>query len=394
MNPPPSGSAEPNRWTLAAAHPRKHSKAPLTRRTTAPSPTMPAAVTSGSTTTTPFPSSLDVTRAQLGRLPKVKCAICLEAPDPATFTACGHIFCETCILVALQTINQCPVCRKALNRRLLRILQFPVVPLRVSDTKPAVASLQPPALPPTTIALPLTIASNSSSSVSATVVTSSGLPTSTPTVLPRPSPKRKAPPPEAQASESEGSRENKSSNPRQSSRRLANPALQRSTGTADAALTVQRDSIPIPGLANPTRASSDTQPPAAISLPSLRQSRIRRTRHNPDQPDRPREPLVPSDEAVPSTLPSSDDGLPSIDINGHSSEDNSTGLLEPTNILAPSPDPSAHPESDTGDTQTTLVPNSFNEFTFDFEDLGDINYQAIFEPDEGDGSPTKRRRFY
>ncbi|KAF2644043.1 hypothetical protein P280DRAFT_385104, partial [Massarina eburnea CBS 473.64] len=55
------------------------------------------------------------------------CVICMEVPTDLTATACGHLFCHTCIMEALiagenrsapgePRRSQCPVCRKVINR--------------------------------------------------------------------------------------------------------------------------------------------------------------------------------------------------------------------------------------------------------------------------------------
>ncbi|KZT68399.1 hypothetical protein DAEQUDRAFT_757621 [Daedalea quercina L-15889] len=41
----------------------------------------------------------------------VHCPLCLEAPEEATTTRCGHVFCSSCINSALNVKNSCPVCR-------------------------------------------------------------------------------------------------------------------------------------------------------------------------------------------------------------------------------------------------------------------------------------------
>lgn len=42
-----------------------------------------------------------------------KCAVCLEIPGNTnvSITACGHMFCTTCLLKSLKTKNTCPCCR-------------------------------------------------------------------------------------------------------------------------------------------------------------------------------------------------------------------------------------------------------------------------------------------
>ncbi|KAL6711405.1 hypothetical protein ACN47E_004339 [Coniothyrium glycines] len=55
------------------------------------------------------------------------CVICMDTPTDLTATACGHLFCHTCLMEALiagenrtgpgeTKRSQCPVCRKVINR--------------------------------------------------------------------------------------------------------------------------------------------------------------------------------------------------------------------------------------------------------------------------------------
>ncbi|KAF1918275.1 hypothetical protein BDU57DRAFT_446410 [Ampelomyces quisqualis] len=55
------------------------------------------------------------------------CVICMDMPTDLTATACGHLFCHTCLMEALiagenrsvpgdPRRSQCPVCRKFINR--------------------------------------------------------------------------------------------------------------------------------------------------------------------------------------------------------------------------------------------------------------------------------------
>ncbi|KAJ1979921.1 hypothetical protein H4R34_002642 [Dimargaris verticillata] len=62
-------------------------------------------------------------------LPRVRCPVCLDTPNPAAATSCGHMFCEACILGAVQAQRSCPVCRTHLNRRQIFVLQFLVANL-------------------------------------------------------------------------------------------------------------------------------------------------------------------------------------------------------------------------------------------------------------------------
>ncbi|KAF2140566.1 uncharacterized protein K452DRAFT_230424 [Aplosporella prunicola CBS 121167] len=62
------------------------------------------------------------------RLSNLTCVICMDTPKDLTATACGHLFCHTCLMEALiagenrvnshgeQRRSQCPVCRKTLSR--------------------------------------------------------------------------------------------------------------------------------------------------------------------------------------------------------------------------------------------------------------------------------------
>ncbi|KAF2740109.1 hypothetical protein EJ04DRAFT_425554 [Polyplosphaeria fusca] len=57
----------------------------------------------------------------------INCVICMDTPTDLTATACGHLFCHTCLMEALiagenrsapnePKRSQCPVCRKFINR--------------------------------------------------------------------------------------------------------------------------------------------------------------------------------------------------------------------------------------------------------------------------------------
>ncbi|KKY14981.1 putative c3hc4 type (ring finger) zinc finger containing protein [Diplodia seriata] len=60
-------------------------------------------------------------------LTNITCVICMDVPKDLTATACGHVFCHSCLMEALiageqragpgePKRSQCPVCRKALSR--------------------------------------------------------------------------------------------------------------------------------------------------------------------------------------------------------------------------------------------------------------------------------------
>lgn len=46
-----------------------------------------------------------------------KCVVCLDNVTDATATFCGHIFCEACILHAIESNHRCPTCRCKLSAK-------------------------------------------------------------------------------------------------------------------------------------------------------------------------------------------------------------------------------------------------------------------------------------
>lgn len=52
-----------------------------------------------------------------------KCSLCLEPRKNTSLSFCGHLFCWYCIHEWLQTNDFCPICRKALNPRMVVPLQ-------------------------------------------------------------------------------------------------------------------------------------------------------------------------------------------------------------------------------------------------------------------------------
>lgn len=46
-----------------------------------------------------------------------KCVVCLDSVVDATATFCGHIFCEACILNAIDSNHRCPTCRCKLSAK-------------------------------------------------------------------------------------------------------------------------------------------------------------------------------------------------------------------------------------------------------------------------------------
>ena len=43
------------------------------------------------------------------------CPICCDIMQSATSTHCGHVFCEACLLAALNTVSQCPLCQNPMT---------------------------------------------------------------------------------------------------------------------------------------------------------------------------------------------------------------------------------------------------------------------------------------
>lgn len=69
----------------------------------------------------PLNQSLNNTISQFGT-----CSICLESylrRQPHS-TVCGHVFCKTCILAAIQATKSCPLCRKKLNGKSIHPLHL------------------------------------------------------------------------------------------------------------------------------------------------------------------------------------------------------------------------------------------------------------------------------
>lgn len=96
-------------------------------------PTHTAAATTGSggssTNTARSPDKPNATEnktaASVADLAKdLKCAICLGAIENITATVCGHIFCEGCILPAIEIQRKCPICRTPLTKKSIHPLFF------------------------------------------------------------------------------------------------------------------------------------------------------------------------------------------------------------------------------------------------------------------------------
>eukprot|EP00029_Vermamoeba_vermiformis_P012788 TRINITY_DN774_c0_g1_i2.p1 TRINITY_DN774_c0_g1~~TRINITY_DN774_c0_g1_i2.p1 ORF type:complete len:329 (+),score=48.67 TRINITY_DN774_c0_g1_i2:150-1136(+) len=84
---------------------------------------------SGSTASTRSPDEPNATEtkstASVADLAKdLKCAICLGTIENITATVCGHIFCEGCILPAIEIQRKCPICRTPLTKKSIHPLFF------------------------------------------------------------------------------------------------------------------------------------------------------------------------------------------------------------------------------------------------------------------------------
>ncbi|KAH7380202.1 hypothetical protein DE146DRAFT_287716 [Phaeosphaeria sp. MPI-PUGE-AT-0046c] len=89
------------------------------------------------------------------------CVICMDMPTDLTATACGHLFCHTCLMEALVAgenragpgepkRSQCPVCRKFINRN----KSTDVIPLLLRKgmaTQPRKKTAPPPTAVATTV---------------------------------------------------------------------------------------------------------------------------------------------------------------------------------------------------------------------------------------------------
>ncbi|KAK8960712.1 hypothetical protein KSP40_PGU007514 [Platanthera guangdongensis] len=61
------------------------------------------------------------------------CPVCLSPPTKTIITCCAHIFCQSCILKTLKTLNpRCPICRQPLSKSEL----FLAPPPKASDENP------------------------------------------------------------------------------------------------------------------------------------------------------------------------------------------------------------------------------------------------------------------
>ncbi|KAJ5160095.1 uncharacterized protein N7482_007099 [Penicillium canariense] len=84
-----------------------------------------------------------------------QCPVCMDTPEDATSTSCGHLFCHKCIVQYLQSIDDqrfdqgkpakgtCPVCRKNLTRNESSGPRRSLIPLKLKLTTKK-RSLVPP----------------------------------------------------------------------------------------------------------------------------------------------------------------------------------------------------------------------------------------------------------
>lgn len=78
---------------------------------------------------TPPPSNSrkpDTSNAQSSPLPALTCAVCMESVvgRQPTSTACGHIFCQGCIMQAIRVTSKCPLCNTKLSRNKVHRVYF------------------------------------------------------------------------------------------------------------------------------------------------------------------------------------------------------------------------------------------------------------------------------
>ncbi|EQC33658.1 hypothetical protein SDRG_08762 [Saprolegnia diclina VS20] len=70
-----------------------------------------------------IPLDLPRDSPQADRRPALECPVCLDAVCKPVATKCGHVFCDECLMQALQRAkHKCPVCRRRVTRnQLLRL---------------------------------------------------------------------------------------------------------------------------------------------------------------------------------------------------------------------------------------------------------------------------------
>ncbi|UPX17581.1 RING-type E3 ubiquitin transferase [Ascochyta rabiei] len=85
------------------------------------------------------------------------CVICMDRPTDITATACGHLFCHTCLMEALiagenrtgpgePKRSQCPVCRKSISRT----RATDIIPILLKKGLATQPRRKPAAMPPAT----------------------------------------------------------------------------------------------------------------------------------------------------------------------------------------------------------------------------------------------------
>ncbi|KAJ5897979.1 hypothetical protein N7504_008267 [Penicillium tannophilum] len=75
----------------------------------------------------------------IGLLKAYKCPICMDTPENATSTICGHLFCHSCIIECLdraveqnrQMRTTCPVCRKPITKKEISGPRRNLIPLQL-----------------------------------------------------------------------------------------------------------------------------------------------------------------------------------------------------------------------------------------------------------------------
>lgn len=55
---------------------------------------------------------------------QIRCAVCLEHPfsNRPTSTVCGHVFCHSCITMAIKQNKKCPMCNRKLTAKQVHML--------------------------------------------------------------------------------------------------------------------------------------------------------------------------------------------------------------------------------------------------------------------------------
>lgn len=56
---------------------------------------------------------------------KLRCTICMDTMVEETSTACGHIFCKSCITNAIRVQKRCPTCREKLSASSIHRIYLP-----------------------------------------------------------------------------------------------------------------------------------------------------------------------------------------------------------------------------------------------------------------------------